>query len=85
MIDIIDYDMGNLGSIKNMLHRIGCDEVIISRDPSDIEKADKLILPGVGAFDQGIKNLTEFGLVNSTWYQCVKAGSDRPKSLGFSP
>jgi glutamine amidotransferase len=57
--------MGNLGSIKNMLHRIGCDEVIISRDPSDIEKADKLILPGVGAFDQGIKNLTDFGLFDA--------------------
>ncbi len=62
MIVIIDYDMGNLASIKNMLHRIGYDDVIISGNIEDILKADKLILPGVGAFDQGIRNLCDSGL-----------------------
>ena len=58
MIIIIDYQMGNVGSIKNMLKYIG-KESIISSKIEDIEKADKLILPGVGAFDNGIRNLKE--------------------------
>lgn len=62
MIVIIDYDMGNLGSIKNMLHKIGCNDVKISREISEIENAEKLILPGVGAFDQGVNNLNELDL-----------------------
>ena len=65
MIVIIDYDMGNLGSIKNMLHKIGCNDVKISREISDIENADKLILPGVGAFDQGVNNLNRLGLYSA--------------------
>jgi glutamine amidotransferase len=61
-IVIIDYGLGNLGSIKNMLKKIGCGAVI-SSNKSDIEKADKLILPGVGNFDQGMKNLEALGLL----------------------
>jgi glutamine amidotransferase len=62
MIVIIDYGMGNLGSTKNMLKRLGV-ESIISDNHSDVLKADKLILPGVGAFDHGMKNLKEKQLV----------------------
>lgn len=65
MIVIIDYDMGNLASIKNMLHKIGYDEVKISRNIDDIKNADKLILPGVGAFDQGVSNMHSFGLFDA--------------------
>jgi glutamine amidotransferase len=60
---IIDYGMGNLGSIANMLKKIEVDP-IISEKPHDIEKAEKLILPGVGAFDNGMKNLRERGLLD---------------------
>jgi glutamine amidotransferase len=63
MIVIIDYGVGNLGSIANMLKKVGA-EAMISSNVSDIEKADKLILPGVGAFDNGMKNLNESGLVS---------------------
>ena len=63
MIVILDYDMGNVGSIKNILHKIGEKEVMISRNANDIEKADKIILPGVGAFDSGMNNLKKFGLI----------------------
>ena len=56
MITIIDYGLGNLGSIANMLKKIGA-RSIISSEADVIEQADKLILPGVGAFDQGMKNL----------------------------
>lgn len=62
MIVIIDYGLGNLGSIKNMLKKIGYDSVI-SSDHDLIRSASKLILPGVGAFDQGMKNLEERGLI----------------------
>lgn len=62
MIVIVDYKMGNLGSILNMLKKIGV-EAIISASVSNIEGADKLILPGVGAFDNGIKNLRDLGLI----------------------
>jgi glutamine amidotransferase len=61
MIVIIDYDMGNVGSIANMIKRVG-GESIISRDPEEIRKASKLILPGVGAFDTGMQNIEKFGL-----------------------
>ena len=64
MIVIIDYGMGNLGSIQNMLKKIGV-KGIVSSNVSDIQKADKLILPGVGAFDNGMKNLKEMGLAET--------------------
>jgi imidazole glycerol-phosphate synthase subunit HisH len=62
MIVIIDYGMGNLGSIANMLKKIGA-PAAVSSDPAVIERADKLILPGVGAFDHGMRNLIERGLI----------------------
>lgn len=62
MIVIIDYKMGNVGSILNMLKKIG-EEAVISSDLEEIKKANKLILPGLGSFDAGIKNLTDLGLI----------------------
>jgi len=59
---IIDYGMGNLRSVQKKLIRVGAD-VEISRDSKIISKADKLILPGVGHFANGIKNLKEYGLL----------------------
>ena len=61
MIAIIDYGLGNLGSIANMLKIIG-EKNIITDDIDTILSADKVILPGVGAFDAGMKNLNEKGL-----------------------
>lgn len=63
MLVIIDYGMGNLGSVKNMFKKIGVDTTI-SSDIVDIKKASKLILPGVGAFDNAMNNLKELGLVD---------------------
>lgn len=62
MITIVDYNMGNLGSISNMLKKIGV-EATITADPGAIACAQKLILPGVGAFDAGMENLERSGLV----------------------
>lgn len=61
-IAIVDYGTGNPKSVFNMLNSIGID-AIISRDPQEIEYCDKLILPGVGAFDPGISKLMETGLL----------------------
>lgn len=61
MITIVDYGCGNLGSIQNMIKKIG-GKAQISSDALQIASADKLILPGVGAFDTGIKNLHDKGL-----------------------
>lgn len=63
MIVIVDYGMGNLGSILNMLKRIGA-SAKISAEASEIRSADKLILPGVGAFDTGMKRLNSLGLTD---------------------
>ncbi len=62
MIVIVDYGIGNLGSIYNMLNRLGIN-CVISANNNEIARADKLILPGVGAFDNGMKNLVENGLI----------------------
>ena len=56
MITILNYGLGNLGSIQNMLHFLEVDSKIAS-DIENIKKASKIILPGVGAFDTAIKKL----------------------------
>ena len=61
MIAIVDYGMGNLGSIFNMLKKLGMPSKITS-DRAEITAADKLILPGVGAFDTAMRRLVESGL-----------------------
>ena len=61
MIAIIDYGLGNVGSIRNMLKVIG-EKSVITCNKEEIASADKIILPGVGAFDAGMKNLNERGL-----------------------
>ena len=62
MITIVNYQMGNVGSIKNMLKKVGV-ESEISGDPEVLSKASKLILPGVGAFDTGMRHLQDSGLI----------------------
>ncbi len=62
MITIIDYNTGNLGSIKNMLKRLGKASQI-TNDINLIENSDKLILPGVGHFDYGMQQLNKSGLI----------------------
>ena len=61
MITIINYGMGNLGSVQNMLKRIGI-KSIISSDSNEIEKAEKILLPGVGSFDAAISKIDELNL-----------------------
>lgn len=62
MITVIDYGMGNSGSIMNILSRIGA-QAMLTSNPADIARADKLVLPGVGAFDNGMQRLNDLGLI----------------------
>jgi glutamine amidotransferase len=63
MIAVIDYGLGNLLSISNALEELG-QEFCITNKPEEIRKADKIILPGVGAFPDGMKNLKAAGLID---------------------
>ena len=61
MVAIVDYGVGNLFSLCSSLERIGA-EAVVTSDPQVIEKADKLILPGVGAFADAAQKLRDSGL-----------------------
>jgi glutamine amidotransferase len=66
MIAIIDYGMGNPSSIRNMLNRMG-HRAEMTRTPAEAEQADRIILPGVGSFDEGISRLGQLG-----WSDCLR-------------
>ena len=72
MIAILDYGLGNLGSISNMLKVIG-EKSKITNDIEIIREADGLILPGVGAFDAGMSKLNESGLTEVIKEEADKA------------
>jgi len=62
MIAIIDYGVGNLFSVEKAFVKLGAD-VIVTSDAEEIAKADKIVLPGVGAFGDCMQNLIESGLI----------------------
>ncbi len=63
MIAIIDYDAGNIKSVEKALVHLG-EQPVITRDREEILKADKVILPGVGAFGDAMEKLHSYGLVS---------------------
>ena len=62
MIAIVDYGLGNLRSVAGAVERLGY-EALVTHEPGELERADKLILPGVGAFGDGMRNLRGRGLI----------------------
>jgi glutamine amidotransferase len=62
MVTIVDYAVGNIGSIVNMLKKVGSDSIITS-DPEEIGKAQKIILCGIGAFDDGMAKLKNMNII----------------------
>lgn len=60
-VSIVSYGLGNLGSVVNMLKRVGAESRLVST-PEDIADSDRLLLPGIGAFDTGMRLLNEQGL-----------------------
>lgn len=73
-IVIVDYDMGNLASVRNALRAVGY-EAVISADPAVVGEAAALVLPGVGAFGTGMAKLRSRGLVEPVR---AAAASGRP-------
>lgn len=73
MIAILDYGVGNLFSVEKAFHSLGADAVVTS-DPSVVRKADKLVLPGVGAFGDCMKNFEASGLKDAL-RERVEAGT----------
>ena len=73
MIAIIDYDAGNIKSVEKALQKLGAD-VVITKDAQEILSADKVILPGVGAFGDAMANLNKYGLVDVI-HQVVEKGT----------
>jgi glutamine amidotransferase len=61
MVTIVDYGMGNLGSVINMLKKIGVRSIVTSKS-EEILSAEKILLPGVGAFDAAVKRIDEMNL-----------------------
>lgn len=62
-IGVIDYGMGNLYSVEQAIKRLGA-EVVVTNDMAELEAADALVLPGVGAFPDAMERLTEVGLTD---------------------
>ena len=71
---VVDAGIGNVGSVANMCRRVGADP-IVSGEPQVVAVADKVILPGVGAFDHAMCRLEEHGLADAL-HHCYQAGAD---------
>lgn len=72
MIAIIDYDMGNLKSVSKAFETVGA-EVCVTRDAKKIKDAEKIVLPGVGAFPKCMENLEQYGLIDPI-KESIKSG-----------
>ena len=73
MVGIIDYGVGNLFSLRSSFDAIGT-QVVVSSDPEVLRKADHILLPGVGAFEDAVKKLRDSGL-DQMVYEAVKTGN----------
>lgn len=78
MVTIIDYDAGNIRSVEKAFQYLGAD-VKVSREKADILRADRLVLPGVGAFGDAARKLREYGLTDLV----REAASDGRPFLGI--
>jgi glutamine amidotransferase len=63
MITIVNYGMGNLGSVLNMFKKVGI-KAHVTSDLNEISKAEKLLLPGVGAFDAAMQRINDAGMID---------------------
>ena len=72
MIGIIDYNMGNLASVYNACHLLDAKASIV-KDPNELKKFDRVILPGVGAYGDAMEHLIETGM-NEAVYEFAKSG-----------
>jgi imidazole glycerol-phosphate synthase subunit HisH len=71
MTVIVDYGMGNLKSVLNAFLHLG-DEAIISTDPNQLDEAERIVIPGVGAFEKCINNLNASAFVDALKYNVLQ-------------
>ncbi|RKM57432.1 imidazole glycerol phosphate synthase subunit HisH [Butyrivibrio sp. X503] len=64
MVAIIDYDAGNIKSVEKAFEYLGA-ETVVTRDPKEIYRADRVVLPGVGAFADAMKRIDQYGIRES--------------------
>src|SRR5882724_7819178 len=79
IIGIINYGIGNIASVKNAVNYIGFKTIIIE-NPGDLKKADKIILPGVGAFGRAMDSLLKLGLIEALTEEVI---SSKKQLLGL--
>lgn len=70
-VTIIDYHMGNLTSVVNAFESIGC-KVETAKNKEEILRADRIVLPGVGAFGEGMNHLKSLGLISALETQILE-------------
>ena len=75
LIAIVDYGLGNLLSIKQSLKRVGL-QSFLSCDAKEIESADKIILPGVGAFPDAMDKLKKLKIEKKELKKCYKTAQE---------
>ena len=73
MLTIVDYGMGNLNSVAKAFENLRA-EITVSSLASDLERADRIVLPGVGAFAKGMKNLNDLSLIEPLRQHVCEAG-----------
>jgi glutamine amidotransferase len=73
VVAVVDYGMGNLHSVRHALGMVGAD-VVLAHDPKDLEGASRIVLPGVGAFGECVKNLRASGMLESLENEVRKKG-----------
>lgn len=71
LVVVIDYNMGNVRSVWKAFEYLGA-KVIVSNSLEDIKKADRLVLPGVGAFGEGMENLKKLGIIEALEEEVIK-------------
>jgi len=72
MIGIVDYGMGNVGSVESMINFLGYHKTKIVKSPEELDLVDKIILPGVGSFDNGMDNIIRSGLRLELYHQVLE-------------
>lgn len=82
MIVVVDYDAGNLRSVTKALESLGA-EVRVSGSPKDVESADKIVLPGVGAFGKAVRSLESKSLLAPLADAAARAASGGRPFLGI--
>jgi len=73
LISVVDYGVANLASMLNMLRKVGVEAQRVGT-PEDLESASKIVLPGIGAFDQGMATLKERGLLDPLRRKVLEEG-----------